>query len=518
MLGVETDNNPDSNNTALEIAEGIALQTLEQQITADPLFQSAVINLNQPSSQESSDQNLSVPLSSSAITTSSILDQFDFSQIEAEINTAFINYLGIAQVPAKSLQEAKAILKENEELLGIKSALIYILFKPPQPADTLWTFKPPNQLDNRRNRQSDRLQITLITAEGTAIQRNIDITRQQVLEVVQQFQSTVTNPRRPTAYLKPAQQLHQWFIEPIESDLQDRGIQNLVFSLDTGIRSVPMAALQRPQASVNQKDQNKQTDKISPTEYKSQGFLIERYSLGLMPSLSLMDTRYVDIRDSQVLAMGASTFDRLNPLPSVPIELSLITQDIWSGESFLNEAFTLKNFKTAHATNQYQVIHLATHANFEPGGLSNSYIQLWKNKLLLNELRSLNLGDPQVELLILSACRTALGDAESELGFAGAAVLAEVKSVLGSYWEVRDEATLGLMTSFYQHLRDVPMKAEALRQAQLSLLHRKVRIDDGKLLLGNQQFLLPNSLSASELDTFTHPYYWSSFTVIGSPW
>ena len=85
-----------------------------------------MISLNQPSSQESSrSELLQFPLSITAIRTNSALDRFNFSQIEAEINTAFIDYLGIAQVPAKSLQEAKAILKENEEQLGIKSAFIY---------------------------------------------------------------------------------------------------------------------------------------------------------------------------------------------------------------------------------------------------------------------------------------------------------------------------------------------------------------------------------------------------------
>ena len=505
-------------NTTLQMTEAIILQALEGEIVTDPLFQSAFISLNQPSGQDSSTQTAPVPLSTTAITTNSSLDLFNFSQVEAEINTAFVDYLGIAQVPAKSLQEAKAILKENEKQLGIKSALIYILFKPPTAPDTFWTFKPSTQRDNNRNRQGDRLQITLITAEDSVIQHNVDATRQQVLEVVQQFQSTITNPRRPTAYLKSAQQLHQWFIEPIEQDLQARGIQNLLFSLDTGIRSVPMAALHRRAPQTNPKKRNKLIQTTSQAKALEQGFLIERYSLGLIPSLSLTDTRYVDIRDSQVLAMGASTFEQLNPLPSVPVELSLITQDIWSGESFLNEAFTLDNFKTAHATSQYQVIHLATHANFEPGALSNSYIQLWENRLLLNELRDLSLGDPQVELLILSACRTALGDAESELGFAGAAVLAEVKSVLGSYWEVRDEATLGLMTRFYQRLREVPMKAEALRQAQLSLLYGDVRIDAGKLMLGDQPFTLPEVLKTTKVSTLAHPYYWSSFTVIGSPW
>jgi CHAT domain-containing protein len=86
---------------------------------------------------------------------------------------------------------------------------------------------------------------------------------------------------------------------------------------------------------------------------------------------------------------------------------------------------------------------------------------------------------PQVELLTLSACRTALGDLQVELGFAGLAVQAGVKSALASLWYVNDEGTLGLMTGFYQHLRqpDVTIKAEALRRAQIAMLGGQVRLE-----------------------------------------
>jgi CHAT domain-containing protein len=56
---------------------------------------------------------------------------------------------------------------------------------------------------------------------------------------------------------------------------------------------------------------------------------------------------------------------------------------------------------------------------------SKSYIQLWDTQVRLDQLRQMGWNDPpQVELLVLSACRTAVGDVKAELGFAGLAVQA----------------------------------------------------------------------------------------------
>ncbi|NJK27840.1 MAG: CHAT domain-containing protein [Coleofasciculaceae cyanobacterium SM2_3_26] len=76
-----------------------------------------------------------------------------------------------------------------------------------------------------------------------------------------------------------------------------------------------------------------------------------------------------------------------------------------------------------------------------------------------------------IELLVLSACQTAVGDDRAALGLAGVAVRAGARSTLASLWSVNDEATSLLMTRFYQELADPSVtKAEALRRAQVSLL------------------------------------------------
>ncbi|WP_246844464.1 CHAT domain-containing protein, partial [Hydrocoleum sp. CS-953] len=250
-------------------------------------------------------------------------------------------------------------------------------------------------------------------------------------------------------------------------------------------------------------------------------FLIENYSLSLIPSVSLMDTNYRPLQDTKVLAMGASKFTSESPLPAVPVELETISQELWQGSKFINEEFTRNNLLNERKNYPYPIIHLATHAEFLPGLPSTSYIQLWgDDKIRLDQIRELGWSQPPVDLLVLSACKTAMGDKNAELGFAGLAVAAGVKSALASIWYVSDEGTLGLMTEFYTHLNNTKIKAEALRQAQLAMLRGEVVIAGGELRGSGTRgaVVLPSALGDVENNNLSHPYYWAGFTMIGSPW
>jgi filamentous hemagglutinin family protein len=346
----------------------------------------------------------------------------------------------------------------------------------------------------------DQLDLVVFTPEGRPISRSVpEVKREQLLKVAQEFRDKITAPRlrNTTSYLPPAQQLYKWLIAPIEAELQAAKINTLLFSMDAGLRSLPVAAL-----------------------HDGKQFLVEKYSLALIPSVSLMDTRYQSLKGARVLAMGASEFRDQNPLPAVPVELQTITQQLWRGQAFLNEAFTRNNLNYQRQNYPYQILHLATHGEFQPGKISNSYIALWDEKLRLDELSKLRLNNPPVELLVLSACRTAVGDEKAELGFAGFAVAAGVKSALASLWYVSDEGTLGLMTEFYSQLNHAKIKAEALRQAQLAMIRGEVRIESGTLRGGGTRGAvpLPAQLATAQNTNLSHPYYWSGFTMIGSPW
>ena len=72
------------------------------------------------------------------------------------------------------------------------------------------------------------------------------------------------------------------------------------------------------------------------------------------------------------------------------------------------------------------------------------------------------------ELAVLSACQTGMGDIEAD-GVAGlqrGLKMAGVRTMMMSLWDVNDEATGMLMTSFYEGLLQGKTKQQALRDAQ----------------------------------------------------
>lgn len=342
-----------------------------------------------------------------------------------------------------------------------------------------------------------QLELVLVLPEGPPIRRSIpEASRSVLLETIQDFRIAITDPVRTqtTNYLSSAQQLYQWMIEPVESDLQAQNINTLLLCQGKYLGNLPIGAL-----------------------HDGEQFLVEKYSTARIPAFKLFDRNYTDLRNAKVLAMGASSFENMSPLPAVPIELSLITRSLWEGQAFLNRSFTLNNLQQQRQQADYGIVHLATHAEFRPGKPDNSYIQFWDSKLTLEKMKELGWNNPPVSLLVLSACRTALGDTEAELGFGGLAVQSGAKSALASLWYVSDTGTLALMSEFYRQLQQVPIKAEALRQAQIAMIQGKVRIQDGQLLSSRGSVSLPAEIALSD-NTLSHPYYWAAFMIIGSPW
>ncbi|MEG3989340.1 CHAT domain-containing protein [Microcoleus sp. S28C3] len=410
-----------------------------------------------------------------------LINKGDIPQASFFIDIFYSEQVGsyVNQEIRRDLQSFTAIQQRTRAIAsqtGKKPAIIYALARPEQ------------------------LDLIIVPPTGIPIHKSIPAARRKTLmQVAANFRDELLNPRKRNtqSYLPASQQLYQWIIAPLEADLKAQGIDTLVFSMDAGLRSLPLAAL-----------------------HDGSQFLVEKYSIGLIPSVNLTDTSYESVKNAEVLAMGASQFTNNQPLPAVPAELNAIASE-WKGESFLNQTFTLNNLRSQGKDRAYRIIHLATHGEFKSGSPSNSYIQLSDSRLTLDRVRELGWNQPpKVELLVLSACKTAVGDDDTELGFAGLAVQAGVKSVLASLWYVSDEGTLGLMAEFYHNLKVAPIKAEALRQAQIAMIKGQVRIENGRLILSNlnKELELPPELAQLTNESLSHPYYWSAFTMIGSPW
>jgi CHAT domain-containing protein len=147
---------------------------------------------------------------------------------------------------------------------------------------------------------------------------------------------------------------------------------------------------------------------------------------------------------------------------------------------------------------RYRIIHFATHGilNSQHPELSGIVLSLFEEDgtprngfVRAHEIVDLKL---TAELVVLSACRTALGkevDGEGFLGLVRGFMHAGAARVVASMWDVRDEATAVLMKRFYEGmLRDGLTPAAALRSAQVSLW-KETR--------------------------FEAPYYWAGFVIQG---
>ncbi|MEM8641160.1 MAG: CHAT domain-containing protein [Cyanobacteria bacterium P01_G01_bin.54] len=345
--------------------------------------------------------------------------------------------------------------------------------------------------------QTDTLHLIALTSEDDPSHYQLPLPRETLLRELGHFRQELTDPvrRLSQSFLPAAQQLYQWMIHPVLPELEQNGINKILFGLDEGLRTLPIAAL-----------------------YDGEQFLIEQYQATLIPSLALTPTHRPRLADAAVLSVGISAFEQFAPLPAVPLELASIETQFPVGTNLQNEQATLANFQRQLQAQPSPIVHLATHGNFQSGQAANSYLQFWDEPLTLEQLGELDWSQAAVELLVLSACRTAFGDPTAEYGFAGLAVQAQAGAAVAGLWLVNDVATLALMDGFYRQLSRGQPKGEALRQAQLALLRGQVHLEEQQLVGVDETVALPPALQGLGDRTFWHPYYWSGFTLIGNPW
>ncbi|HKI04285.1 MAG TPA: CHAT domain-containing protein, partial [Thermoanaerobaculia bacterium] len=127
----------------------------------------------------------------------------------------------------------------------------------------------------------------------------------------------------------------------------------------------------------------------------------------------------------------------------------------------------------------YRILHFATHSLFDNLHPELSALALSSfdsagrpvdGQLRAYEVSSLDL---HADLVVLSACRTALGrevGGEGMVGLTQGFLHAGASRLIVSLWDVDDRSTSELMKRFYTGLlRDKLPPAQALRQAQVSL-------------------------------------------------
>ncbi|MGG6293780.1 CHAT domain-containing protein [Leptolyngbya sp. AN02str] len=317
----------------------------------------------------------------------------------------------------------------------------------------------------------DRLEIILKLPQQELIHHTVAASQAEVTSAIDTLMAEVARPYFSQAQMATPQRLYNWLIRPIEAELTASQIETLVFVPDGPLRNLPLAVL-----------------------HDGQQYLIESYSLALAPGLQLPDPQPIQQRDIRALVAGLSEArDEFQALTFVKAEVAQIRGDIPS-EVLLDQEFTRINFRQELTGAPFSIVHVATHGQFSSNA-DETFILAWDDRIDVNELSELLRGkeaqglDP-IELLVLSACRTAVGDRRAALGMAGVAVRAGARSTIASFWSVDDESTALLMSALYRQLSQNPIsKAEALRRAQLELLRnpqfRAPRFWAAYVLLGN---------------------------------
>ncbi len=301
------------------------------------------------------------------------------------------------------------------------------------------------------------------------------IARQEVEKLTSKLRDDLQQPIAFDLALPQLKEIYDLLIRPEAADLEASKVKTLVFVLDGVLRNIPMAAL-----------------------HDGNNFLIEKYSIALTPGLQLLAPRALNEKPLEVLVGGLNTArpPEFPSLPYVEKEVEKIQVKLPSKILF-NQKFTNNAFEDKVPNLSYPIVHLATHGQFGSTA-EETFILTWDNKIKVNQLSSiLKTGeisrDNPLELLVLSACETAAGDARSALGLAGVAVRSGARSTIATLWRVNDKASANLISQFYEQLTQAKKtgisKAEALRQAQIKTLKNP---------------------------EYRAPYYWASYVLLGN--
>jgi len=196
---------------------------------------------------------------------------------------------------------------------------------------------------------------------------------------------------------------------------------------------------------------------------------------------------------------------RLGPIPETRTEVALLGSLYGHSRSELLVGDQATEDKAKADMSHFKVLHFATHGILDEQDPLYSYIVLSRaagsTEDGLLEAREIMAMSLTADIAILSACETARGrisTGEGVIGMAWALFVAGCSTTVASQWSVESESTTKLMIEFHRALLAdnrqsgrIGKAAEALREAQLKLL---------------------------KTQTYSHPFYWAGFIVVGDGW
>jgi CHAT domain-containing protein/Tfp pilus assembly protein PilF len=310
---------------------------------------------------------------------------------------------------------------------------------------------------------SDGLHASTVPIRSADLQAKVELLRDLMLR------------KNTNEWQLPSASLYKTLIEPIEAAGWLRDVNRLYVVPHAILHYLPFAALVRHPGNRSK-------------------VLIDDYTLAYLPAAATLV--YRDDPSGTIKSVLA-----LAPANTGLTYARQESQDISNffpqqHKVLVGSQATESSFK--RLADQYDVIHLATHGYFNKLNPLLSGVMLEPDaqedgRMEVHEILGLKLN---AKLVTLSACDTALGSGyfaevpagDDFIGLTRAFLFAGTPSVLASLWEVNDRSAVTLMHSFYGHLRQTD-KATALARAQRSMRSRS--------------------------KAYTHPYFWSSFVLVG---
>lgn len=315
----------------------------------------------------------------------------------------------------------------------------------------------------------NRVELILFIPNKTPIHRSVVIKEADITQLVIDFKTGLRDADSLDV-IEPATKLYDLLIKPIEADLANTN--TILYAPDGLLRYVPLAAL-----------------------YDGKQWLIEKYRVNNLIAYSLSDFTPHPQKPLRILAGafgGAQNTTKFGQagLPATVTEVQSISDALPDTTKLVANDFSRQ--ATESQMRNKNVVHLATHAEFNVGKPENSFLIFGNgDRILLNEMKDLPMSN--IDLIVLSACQTGvgkLGNGIEILGFGYQVQRAGAKAAIASLWAVSDEGTQALMQAFYNNFKQGDRSnAESLRQAQIATIRSK---------------------------NFSHPFYWSAFILISN--
>ena len=358
-------------------------------------------------------------------------------------------------------QEYKGVLGQiklaNPELVSLKSVELAGLQQVQALLDDKTVLLEFLQAENS-------LVVWLVTKNSIKAEQ-ILLSRKELADKVRAVRIMMSKPQLPAVY-KLLGKLYVSLMDPFAKDIEGK---NLVLVPDGPLHYLPFAALL---------DEEKK-------------FLAVKHAIAYAPSANVLKYCVAKRRGglNTILAFGNPDLGdaKLN-LPNAELEAKSIAKRFPKTRLYLRkEALETTGKETM---GNFDIVHFACHGEMDPVMPLLSCLRLAPDNINDGKLQAGEIFDMSLkaQLVVLSGCETGLGKIASGdeiIGLTRGFLYAGAPSVMASLWKVDDNATSLLMTTFYENLPSAG-KAEALRKAQLKIMQIK-----------------------------KHPYYWSSFFLVG---